>query len=109
MPAAVSSACTRSAGEPSADCHSASPPPPRRLDASRDDGVKHRVVGVAADSRYGNLRMAPQPIAYMPMKPPRAFTLYVRSVLDANAVAAMVGHEAAALGLGTRVRNVTTL
>jgi predicted permease len=75
----------------------------------RDDGVRHRVVGVAADSRFGSLRNGPEPIAYMPMKPPRAFTMYVRSTLDAFSVAKMVEREAESLGPGLRVRDATTL
>jgi ABC-type antimicrobial peptide transport system permease subunit len=45
----------------------------------------------------------------MPMKPPRAFTLYVRSTLDAGSVARMVEREAESLGSGLRVRDVTTV
>ena len=43
------------------------------------------------------------------MKPPRAFTLYVRSSFDAGSVAKMVEREAEALGSGLRVRDVTTV
>ncbi len=73
----------------------------------RDDGVRHQIVGLAANSHYGDLHSGPEPIAYMPMKPPMTFTLYVRSTLDAASVARMVEREAAELG--TRVRDVTTL
>jgi ABC-type antimicrobial peptide transport system permease subunit len=45
----------------------------------------------------------------MPMKPPRAFTLYVRSTLDPGSVARLVEREAEALGSGLRVRDVTTV
>ena len=45
----------------------------------------------------------------MTMKPPRAFTLYVRSTLDAGSVAKIVDREARALGSGVRVRDVTTV
>ena len=75
----------------------------------RDDGVRHRIVGIAANSHYGDLRNGPEPIAHMPMKPTRSFTLYVRSTLDAASVARMVEREATALGSGMRVRDVTTL
>ena len=75
----------------------------------RDDGVLHQIVGLAANSHFGDLRGGPEPVAYMPMKPPVAFTLYVRSTLDAGSVAKMVEREARALGLGMRVRDVTTL
>ena len=43
------------------------------------------------------------------MKPPRAFTLYVRSTLDAGSVSKMVDREAQALGAGTRVRDAIPL
>ncbi|HLK63291.1 MAG TPA: ABC transporter permease [Bryobacteraceae bacterium] len=75
----------------------------------RDDGVRHQIVGLAANSHFGSLRNGPEPIAYMPMKPPRAFTLYVRSTLDTGSVAKMVEREAEALGSRLRVRDVTTL
>jgi predicted permease len=79
------------------------------MEFRRDDGVRHQIVGMAADSHFGSLRNGPEPIAYMPMKPPMAFTLYVRSTLDAGSVAKMVEREAQALGSGLRVRDVTTL
>jgi putative ABC transport system permease protein len=75
----------------------------------RDDGVLHQVVGVAADSHFADLRNGPEAIVYMPMKPPMAFTLYVRSTLDAGSVAKIVDREAGALGSGVRVRDVTTV
>ncbi len=75
----------------------------------RDDGVRHQIVGLTADSHFGSLRNGPEAIAYMPMKPPRAFTLYVRSTFDASSVAKMVEREAEALGSGIRVRDVTTV
>ncbi|MGJ5818341.1 ADOP family duplicated permease [Paludibaculum fermentans] len=75
----------------------------------RDDGVRHQIVGLAADSHFGSLRGGPEPIAYMPMKPPRAFTLYVRSSLDPGSVATMVDRAARSLGSGLRVRDATTL
>ena len=74
----------------------------------RDDGARHQIVGLAADSHFGSLRGGPEPIAYMPMKPPRAFTLYVRSTLDPVSVSKMVEREAQALG-DVRVRNATSL
>jgi predicted permease len=75
----------------------------------RDDGVRHQIVGIAADSHFGSLRNGFEPIAYMPMKPPRAFTMYVRSTLDPASVYKLVQREADALGAGLRVRDVTTL
>jgi predicted permease len=75
----------------------------------RDDGARHRIVGLAADSHYTDLRSGPEPIAYMPMKPPRAFTLYVRSSFDSASVTQMVRREADALGGGLHVRDATPL
>jgi predicted permease len=75
----------------------------------RDDGVRHQIVGLAANSHFGSLRNGPESIAYMPMKPPRAFTMYVRSTLDAISVSKAVEREAERLGSGLRVRDVTTL
>lgn len=75
----------------------------------RDDGALHQIVGLAGDSRFGSLRGGPEPIVYMPMKPPRWFTLYVRSTLDPVSVAALVDREAQAIGAGLRVRDAVTL
>jgi putative ABC transport system permease protein len=79
------------------------------LKFQRDDSVHHLIVGMAADSHYGDLHGGPEPVAYMPMKPTNSFTLYVRANLDAGAVATLVGREAQAIGGGMRVRDVTTL
>ncbi len=79
------------------------------LQFRRTDGVRHQIVGLAANSHFGDLHHGPEPIAYMPMKPPRGFTLYVRSTLDAGSVSKMVAREAAALGSGMHVSDVTTL
>ena len=75
----------------------------------RDDNVRHQIIGVAANSHFGDLHNGPEPIVYMPMKPPMGFTLYVRSTLDAASVGKMVEGETQALGLGMRVRDVTRL
>lgn len=75
----------------------------------RTDGTRHQIVGVAANSHYGDLRNGPEAIAYIPMKPPNTFTLYVRSTLDAGSVTKMVEREAKALGSDLRVRDAPTL
>jgi predicted permease len=75
----------------------------------RDDGARHQIVALAADSHFGDLRGGPEPIVYMPMKPPRAFTLYVRSTLDAASVAKIVESEARKLDREVGVRDVTTM
>lgn len=71
--------------------------------------VTHRIVGVAADSHYGSLRGAPEPMAYIPIKDSNYFALYIRSPLDLGSIVKMVEREAHAMGSGTRVREVTTL
>jgi predicted permease len=75
----------------------------------RSDGVRHQIVGVAANSYYGDLRNGPEPVAYFPMKPPRHFALYVRSTLPLGSVARLVERETKAIGPGTRVWEITTL
>lgn len=75
----------------------------------RDDGVLHQIVGLATDSHFGDLRNGPEPIAYMPMKPPRIFTLYVRAANGPTAVAQMVEREANSLSSDVHVSGVTTL
>jgi len=72
-------------------------------------GIRHRVIGVAANSLYGSLRNGTEAIAYIPMKPPRAFTLYVRSTLDPGTVGKLVEREAKTLGSGLHVRDMATL
>lgn len=75
----------------------------------RDDGVRHRIVGLAANSRYGSLRGGPEPIVYFPMLPPRRFTLYVRSRLDPGSVMRLVDPALKSAGFGTHVVEATTL
>jgi predicted permease len=75
----------------------------------RDDGVLHEIVGLAANSHFGDLRHGPESIAYMPMKPPAIFTLYVRSTLGPAAVSQMIEREANSLNSGLYVSGVTTL
>jgi predicted permease len=73
------------------------------------DGTRRQIVGLAANSHYGDLRGGPEPIAYMPMKPPRVFTLYVRSTMNSASIAQLVEREANTLAPGTRVRDVIPL
>lgn len=75
----------------------------------RDDGVLHEIVGLAANSHFGDLRHGPESIAYMPMKPPAIFTLYVRSTLGPAAISQMIEREANWLNSGVYVSGVTTL
>ena len=66
-------------------------------------------MGVAADAYYSDLRDGLQPVVYFPMKPPRLFTLYVRSSLDPGSLMQLVKQETAATAPGLRVVAVTTL
>jgi hypothetical protein len=75
----------------------------------RTDGSVHRIVGVAANAYYSDLRNGPEAVAFFPMKPPRQFALYVRSTLEADLVSEAVQREARAMGPGTHVVEVTTL
>ena len=75
----------------------------------RDDGALHEIVGLAADSHFGSLLHGPEPIAYMPMKPPRIFTFYVRATAGPGAVSKMVQQEADSMDAGAFVSDVTTL
>jgi predicted permease len=72
-------------------------------DFIRDDGVRHRIVGLAANAYYGDLRSGAEPVVYFPMKPPRWFTLYVRSSLDTPTTVRLIEREVAALGPGIHV------
>jgi predicted permease len=75
----------------------------------RTDNARHVIVGVAADAYYSDLRSGLQPVVYFPMKPPRLFTLYVRSTLDSGSVMRLVEQETRAVGPGIHVVQVTTL
>ncbi len=75
----------------------------------RADNARHVIVGVVADAYYSDLRRGPQPIVYFPMKPPRFFTLYVRSTLDPGTVRRAVEQASRAVGPGLHVGEVTTL
>ena len=77
--------------------------------ARRTDNARHVIVGVAADAYYSDLRSGIQPVVYFPMKPPRFFTLYVRSSLDPGSVRRLVEQEARTAGPGLHVVDVTML
>jgi putative ABC transport system permease protein len=72
-------------------------------------GDHYQIVGVAANANYGELRNAPEPIAYVPIKGEGYFELYVRSPLGLGSVVHLVEREAKEAGSGARVREVTTL
>jgi predicted permease len=75
----------------------------------RADGTSHRIVGLAADSYYDDLRRGPDALAYFPMKPPRWLTLYVRSDASAGRIVEIARREAGALGSGAHVIEAVTL
>jgi len=73
------------------------------------DGARHVIVGLAADAYYSELREGLQPVVYFPMKPPRFFTLYVRSTLEPASVRRLVEQEMATGTPGLHLAGVTTL
>ncbi len=75
----------------------------------RTDDARHVIIGLAADAYYSDLRNGLQPVVYFPMKPPRFFTLYVRSTLDPRSVRRLVEQEARSAGPGIHVVEATTL
>ncbi len=75
----------------------------------RTDNARHVIVGVSADAFYSDLRDGLQPVVYFPMKPPRLFTVYVRSTLDPGSVMRLVEQETRTAGPGLHVVEVTTL
>jgi predicted permease len=75
----------------------------------RADGTRHRIVGLTANSYYGDLRNGPEPVAYFPMKPARRFVMYVRSPLDAGTLMRLVEREAGGGASGNRVIEATRL
>jgi predicted permease len=75
----------------------------------RSDDAQHVIIGLAADAYYSDLRSGLQPVVYFPMKPPRFFTLYVRSPLDPGSVRQLVEREATSNTPGLHVVDVTTL
>jgi len=70
---------------------------------------RHRIIGIAADSRYSDLRKGPEPMVYIPLDGKCYFSLYIRSRLDIGSVVHMVERETQGLGSGARVREITTL
>src|SRR6266478_1727298 len=70
--------------------------------------IRHRVVGVAANAHYGELRKGVEPIAYVPLEGDTGFTLYVRSPINLGSVVRAVEREGQATG-PLRVQEVTTL
>ena len=73
-------------------------------------GMENReIIGVVADSSYGSVRSARQPIVYSVVRGTNLFALYVRSPLDLAAVVKIVDAQAREIGYGTRIREVTTL
>ena len=75
----------------------------------RTDGTRHAIIGVVADAYYSELRDGLQPMVYFPMKPPRLFTLYVRSTLDAGSLMRLVERETRTAVPGIHLVEVTTL
>ena len=70
--------------------------------------IRHRVIGVAANAHYGELRKGAEPIAYVPLEGDSGFTLYVRSPLNVGSLVRVIEREGQALG-PLRVQEITTL
>ncbi len=71
--------------------------------------IRHRIVGIAADSRYGDLHTGPQPLIYVPLEGRNDFALYIRSDLPLSTLAQFVARETKNLGSGMHVATVTPL
>jgi hypothetical protein len=65
------------------------------------------IIGVVENTHFTSARAAPEPMAYLPLGPGRAFTLYVRASAPPASVARMV--EAQTGDDGGHARSVTTL
>ncbi|MEP6915748.1 MAG: ABC transporter permease [Acidobacteriota bacterium] len=76
---------------------------------NRTDGSRHRIVGVVENASYTDLRSGPEPLVYWPMKPPRLFTMYVRSTLDQATVRRLVEEETRRRSPDIHVTDATTL
>ena len=70
---------------------------------------RQRIIGVASDAHYYDLRTSADPIVYMPTEGGGSFTAYVRSPLPLSDVVRIVDREAKAMGSGMRVHEITTL
>jgi predicted permease len=73
---------------------------------TRQGPVRYRVVGLAGDAKYGNLRRPAEPIVYVPMESDGAFSIYLRSRVDAASLARNVDRE---LSPQFRVQRAATL
>jgi predicted permease len=71
--------------------------------------LTHQIIGVVANSSFGDLRNGPRPIAYTVLRDTSYFEVYVRSPLDLGPLVQMVEREATAIGYGTRVHEVIAL
>jgi predicted permease len=71
--------------------------------------VDREVVGLVADSAFGSVRLAPQPIVYGVVRETSLFELYVRSPLDLGEVKKLVDRATEEIGYRSRVMSVTTL
>jgi len=71
--------------------------------------IRHEIVGIAGNAKYGDLRSGPEPMIYLPIDGGGSIRLYVRSALDLPSVVSTVEREAKAIAPGVRVRDVTPL
>ncbi len=70
--------------------------------------VSYRVVGIAANAHYADLKKGAQPIAYVPLEGDTSLTLYLRSPLPLGSLVRAVEREGPTIA-PLRVQEVTTL
>jgi predicted permease len=71
--------------------------------------IRLTIVGLAANSYYGDLKHPPDPIIYVPLGGEAGFSTYIRSPLATASVLRAVEDELKTAGHGAHVREVTTL
>ena len=71
--------------------------------------VDREIVGLVADSAFGSVRLAPQPIVYGVIRETSLFELYVRSSLDLGEVRRLVDRTTEEIGYRSSIMSVTTL
>jgi predicted permease len=76
---------------------------------SPTEQIRLTIVGVVANSYYGDLKHPPEPIIYVPLGGEAGFSTYIRSPLATASVLRAVENELKTAGHGAHVREVTTL
>jgi len=71
--------------------------------------IRLSIVGVVANSHYGDLKHPPEPIIYVPLGGEAGFSAYIRSPVATASVLRAVEDELKTVGHGAHVREVSTL